>query len=274
MRRSISIGALAVLEGLRDDEAAVLVLMKLGLSCHNAFYFDAAREAYDRAFSLGRGPSQIRERASQPPSTKPLRFELPDILTLDSARAFDVTAFIILQQLLRGLVRLDLELNVQPDVAKRWEVLEGGRRYVFHLRHDVKWSDGRSVKASDFESSRKRMLNPKNQSPIARYLYDIENARAFSEGEMSDPKAVGIVVEDDHTLTVRLEEACSYFMYLLAVPNTFPLPEGYVCDNSGSWGTPGSIIGNGPYIYWKAGSLAAGSSFGATQNTMEMFWVM
>ena len=36
-----------------------------------------------------------------------------------------------------GLVSLDLDLNVIPDIAESWEILDGGTTYVFHLRDDV-----------------------------------------------------------------------------------------------------------------------------------------
>ena len=45
--------ALHVLNSLGDDEATVKVLMKLGLTCHSAFQFEEAREAYDQAFLPG-----------------------------------------------------------------------------------------------------------------------------------------------------------------------------------------------------------------------------
>jgi ABC-type oligopeptide transport system substrate-binding subunit/class 3 adenylate cyclase len=240
--------ALPVLEELGEDETAVKVLMKLGLTCHSAFQFEAAREAYDRAFSLGKALGQIKDRPSQAYSPHPLRFDLPGISSLDPSVAYDVTSYIIIEELFRGLLSLDLELNVHPDVAQSWEVLDGGKRYVFHLRQDVRWSDGEMVKASDFEFAWKRILNPENRSALAMYMYDIENAQAYHGGEIHDPSAVGIIAENDHTLVVLLEESCSYFMYLLTVPVTYPVPEHIVRLNPEGWVAAEQIIGNGPYL--------------------------
>ena len=63
-----------------------------------------------------------------------------------------------------------------------WEVLEGGRRYVFHLREDVFWSDGVPVTAGDFEFAWKRVLDPSSGSPNAGLLYDVKGGRAIVEG--------------------------------------------------------------------------------------------
>ena len=42
---------------------------------------------------------------------------------------------------------LSPDLQVTPDVAASWQVLDNGRRYIFYLRDDVFWSDGRPVTA-------------------------------------------------------------------------------------------------------------------------------
>lgn len=40
------------------------------------------------------------------------------------------------------LVTIDAELNIVPDLAASWEILEHGKVYVFHLRQGVKFHDG------------------------------------------------------------------------------------------------------------------------------------
>ncbi|MEU8569351.1 ABC transporter substrate-binding protein [Streptomyces pathocidini] len=38
-----------------------------------------------------------------------------------------------------------------PNVCEKYEVLDGGKEFVFHLRKGMKWSDGEPVTAEDFE---------------------------------------------------------------------------------------------------------------------------
>ncbi len=49
------------------------------------------------------------------------------------------------------LVRWDRSgRKVVPGLAKRWDVLDGGRTYRFHLRQGIRWSDGHPFTSDDF----------------------------------------------------------------------------------------------------------------------------
>ena len=77
------------------------------------------------------------------------------------------------------------------------------RRSSFSLRDDVQWTDGKKVRAQDFEYSWKRLLNPKTASQYAYILFDIANAQEYAEGKLKDPAAVGVKAENDQTLVSR-----------------------------------------------------------------------
>lgn len=78
-----------------------------------------------------------------------------------------------IQQLFNGLVRLDKDLNVMPDLAKKWEISEDGLIYTFYLRTDVHFHDspafpgskGRKVVAQDFVNSFFRLIDEETASP-------------------------------------------------------------------------------------------------------------
>ena len=48
-----------------------------------------------------------------------------------------------------GLLGLDSALTPRPGLAERWEILDGGARYRFHLRRDVRWHDGAAFTSAD-----------------------------------------------------------------------------------------------------------------------------
>jgi peptide/nickel transport system substrate-binding protein len=49
-----------------------------------------------------------------------------------------------------GLVRWSVDgSKVIPNIAESWEILNGGKDYVFHLRKGMKWSDGQPFTADD-----------------------------------------------------------------------------------------------------------------------------
>ncbi len=51
--------------------------------------------------------------------------------TLDPALIVDVTGGVIAAKLFNGLVRLDENLNVIPDLAEKWSVNDKGTAYLF-----------------------------------------------------------------------------------------------------------------------------------------------
>jgi len=125
--------------------------------------------------------------------------------TLDSTLADEVVSSSKIIQLFSGLVELRPDAGVVPDAALSWEVLEGGKKYIFHLRDDVFWSDGQPVTALDIEYAWKRVLQDHTTFSIPRLLYDVKGSKAFHQGQVSDPDSVGVKALDEVTLSVELE---------------------------------------------------------------------
>ena len=90
--------------------------------------------------------------------------------TLDPQKVEENTAAQIVLDLFEGLVWMDGEGQVQPAQAERWEILDGGKRYIFHLRSGLQWSDGQPLTAEDFVLGWQRAVDPKTASPFAGYL--------------------------------------------------------------------------------------------------------
>jgi oligopeptide transport system substrate-binding protein len=173
--------------------------------------------------------------------------------SLDWSLATDHVSFNVIANLMVGLTEFDKALKPAPVIAKSWEVLDGGNRIVFHLRDDVQWSDGKKVRAQDFEYSWKRLLNPKTASEYAYILFDIVNAQEYHEGKIAEPQSVGVKAEDDTTLTVRLRYPASYFLAITTFEVTFPQRQDVVEKFQARWTDPENIITNGPFLLtsWK-----------------------
>jgi ABC-type oligopeptide transport system substrate-binding subunit/DNA-binding SARP family transcriptional activator len=249
--------ALGFLKEAGDLERTSRTLMKLGLTYHNAFDFKAARHAYQEGFVFWQrvGGTQ-RESAALPPlAPHALRVTAPEPVTLDPCLVMDFPSLISIYQLFSGLLELSPEMGVVPDVAHSWEVLDGGRKYVFHLRDDVRWSDGVPVTAGDFEYAWKRVLDPASGSSYANVLYDIQGARAYHQGEVADPDQVGVRALDEITLAVELEGPTSYFLYLLTGFDTLPMPRHVMEIHGAAWMELDNIVTNGPFklAAWERG---------------------
>jgi ABC-type oligopeptide transport system substrate-binding subunit len=83
--------------------------------------------------------------------------------------------------------------------------------------------------------------------PYANLLYDVKGARAFHQGEVSDPDRVEVCALDEVTLAVELEEPTGYFLQLLAHSATYPVPRHVVEAHGEAWTEPGNIVTNGPF---------------------------
>ncbi len=242
--------AILILKDQEDHERAARTFMKLGLTYHTIFAFDAAQKAYDQGFVQWQqaGETEAYEGISKASAQHPFRASIgvtPRIL--DPALDSNAFHFWFINQLFSGLLQLTAEDELLPDVAQSWEVLDGGRTYVFHLRDDVSWSDGNPVTAADFEYSWKRVLHPDNDQSLGEVLFDIKGARAFRQRQMEDPDQLGIQAVDAHTLIVQLEEPSSYFLQIMATAVTKPVPKHMVEKQGLAWSEPEKIITNGPF---------------------------
>jgi ABC-type oligopeptide transport system substrate-binding subunit/DNA-binding SARP family transcriptional activator len=238
--------ALALLKEQSDHEGAARTLMKLGLTYHIDFDFQQARRAYEEGFALWQRAGTIRE-GPPPPAPHALRMAwFPPPTTLDPAMSQDIFSAAVIDQLFSGLVAHSSEMDVVPEVAGSWEVLEGGRKYIFHLRDDVVWSDGPPVTAKDFEYAWKRVLAPATGSPNASLLYDVKGAKSFHRGQdgMGD---VGVRALDEVTLVVELEGPTSFLLHLLAHSATYPVPRHVVEARGRAWTGVQNIVTNGPF---------------------------
>ena len=247
--------ALAFLREGEDYERAARTLMKLGLTYHTAFDFERARQAYEEGFALWQRAGEIEPAVPPPPAPHALRMNWYDPQTLDPTMARDTASAGVTYELFSGLVEFTPETGIVPEVARSWEVLEGGCKYIFHLRDDVRWTDGTPVTAGDFEYAWKRVLNPATGALWLQLLYDIKGARAFHEGEVDDPDHVGVRALDEVTLVVELEKPTSYFLLLLAWWVPRPIPRHVVEEHGEAWTEVENIVTYGPFKLesWRRG---------------------
>ena len=230
-----------------DEEGAARTLMRLGLTHHMALAFEPARRAYNEGFRIWQRCATRSPQEVLPPAPHALRVDWPHVLTLDPVHARDANSGGVIDQLFSGLVEWSPSMNLVPDMAQGWEITDGGRRYLIHLRQDVRWSDGRPVTAHDFEYAWKRVLAPGSHSPHASLLYVIESARAYHQQEGKDASHVRVCARDAATLEVILSSPCSYFLHLLAHPITRPVPRHVVEAWGDAWATPPHLVTNGPF---------------------------
>jgi oligopeptide transport system substrate-binding protein len=154
-----------------------------------------------------------------------------------------------LQSLFRGLMKFgESGASIVPAMAESYELSEDGLVYTFHLRPDLKWSDGSPLTAHDFEYSWKRVLNPELSSETAFTLYNlIQGGRECFLEESIAIDDLPIHAVDDLTLTVELYAPTPYFPSLTATTAYMPVKKDVVeADENWEWNDQ-IYVSNGPF---------------------------
>lgn len=170
-------------------------------------------------------------------STNPRSFDPATTISSGDKRVFS------------GLVSFDPSLNLTPDLAERWDVSSDGTIYMFHLRQNAKFHDGRPVTAQDILYSWERAANPTLASDtVLTYLGDIVGVREMTEGTADHIS--GLKVIDDHTLQVIIDAPKPYFLLKLTFATAAIVDKANVESGEEWYRTPN---GTGPYklIEWK-----------------------
>ncbi|MEE9198586.1 MAG: peptide ABC transporter substrate-binding protein [Dehalococcoidia bacterium] len=173
--------------------------------------------------------------------------------TLDPALAGDTTSSGLIVEMFNGLVTIDTDLNIVPDIAERYEITGGDLIYTFHLRRDVRFHDGKPVTAQDFKYSLERALDPAT-GPIeaGAYLDDIVGAQAKLDGLTDD--VVGIEVLGDYVLRITIDEPKPYFLAKLTHPAAFVVDRENV-ESGPDWTSHPNGTGAFKLAKWEEGEI-------------------
>jgi oligopeptide transport system substrate-binding protein len=175
-----------------------------------------------------------------------LRLVGSDPITLDPALASDADSAAYIVEIFGGLVTLDKQLQIQPDIAQSWDISPDGTVYTFHLRQDVSFhGTSRVVTADDFKYSMERAANPATESTVAEaYLGDIVGVEDVVHGRATDLR--GIKVLDDFTLQITIDQPKPYFLAKLTYPTAFVVDRTQVEADPRNWSQ--KPRGTGPYL--------------------------
>ncbi|MGQ9629434.1 MAG: ABC transporter substrate-binding protein [bacterium] len=94
--------------------------------------------------------------------------------------------------------------EIRPNVAKRWEISEGGKVFTFYLREGTKWSDGHPFTADDVMFWYKDIILNKELTPVVSRWFKVE-------GEVMKVEKV-----DDYTVRFRFVAPYGFFLNYLA----------------------------------------------------------
>lgn len=229
-------GALRVLAGLLASVAVVA-------GCTDQAVGPDARASGDPLVASSVSPSPSDTPAFLPDDDV-LRVAIKEPATLDPMRIQDPGSVLIARQLYEGLTRWDpVEEEVMPAAAETWDVENGGRRFVFHLRQGMTFHDGSPVTSTDFAFALDRIAQKRNASDLAYTLDMIEGFDLVNVAGDATHLS-GVRTPDDLTLEISLQAPYQDFPAILTNPGLVPLPKAAVEDLDSFLAFP---IGNGPF---------------------------
>ena len=122
-----------------------------------------------------------------------------DIAHFDVFHAIGYEAYWALENIHSGLVRVDPQGQILPDMATSWDITDDGRTYVFHLHPGIRFHDGTPANAAAIKWNFEYILDPAH-SADTRVFY----------------RSIAVVeVLDDTTLQIRLQEPAAGFLMVL-----------------------------------------------------------
>jgi peptide/nickel transport system substrate-binding protein len=101
-----------------------------------------------------------------------------DANTFIPALASDTASTAVTALVYRGLVKLDRDLKIVPELAESFSVSEDQLTVSFKLKPNLTWEDGQPLTAQDCLFTWKLMSDPKTPTPYGEPFTQIENATA------------------------------------------------------------------------------------------------
>ena len=141
-----------------------------------------------------------------------------ELRTRDPAISTEQSTNQVLQNLHLGLLTMGNDLNALAGIAKSWHVKEDNITWVFNLRRNVKFHNGRAVTATDVKFSFERLLSPQLNSPAAWFLFPLEGAEEYNTRKSR--RFTGIKVINSYQIELKLKTPYPGFILNLTQPST------------------------------------------------------
>ncbi|ABE36071.1 bacterial extracellular solute-binding s, 5 Middle family protein [Paraburkholderia xenovorans LB400] len=138
-----------------------------------------------------------------------------------------------------GLLEYDFNFAPKPSLATSWEISDDSRKYVFHLRHGVKWHDGKPFTSADVAYSIQtlRQVHPRAKTTFANVTH--------------------IATPDPYTVIITLSRSAPWLIKAFSSSET-PIVPKHVYDGTDVLANPANNapIGTGPFrfVRWVRGS--------------------
>lgn len=122
-----------------------------------------------------------------------------------------IIGYVAFHQIYEGLVKIGPNWQIEPDLATSWTVSPDGLTYIFHLRPNVKFSNGAAMDAAAVKFSLDRAIAPKSLNP-QKALY-----KHIASVSIIDPLTVALHLDQPYSGLLR---ALGYSAAVIVSPGT------------------------------------------------------
>ena len=151
-----------------------------------------------------------------------------DVKNLDPRFATDAYSQRVIELIYSGLVRLNENAEIAPDLAEKWDMTDD-KTYVFYLRKGILFHDGNPITLTDIKYTFDTLRDEKVKSP---------HRAAFS-------KISEIKTEEPNKLIISLNDVHAGFLMDLVVARIVPAH----LDNLETKNLNENPVGSGPYKF-------------------------
>ncbi len=163
------------------------------------------------------GGTLIYALSTDPPSLDPQK------------SAGGTAAMVVKNQIYNGLVRYWKGYKIDNDLAKSYEVSNGGKTYTFQLHDNVYWHNGTKLTIEDVKFSFERILDPESGAANHKALMDLIDH---------------IEIVDSDTIRFILKNPSPAFINILATTTAKIISKSFV-DGGGDLNK--DLMGTGPF---------------------------
>ena len=175
-----------------------------------------------------------------------------EIYNFDPAYAYyNAGTLNVVSLLFETLFKLDSKGVLQNALVDSYEYFENPAKNEYKMVMTLKdtcWSNKDPITTDNVMYTWKRLLNPKNSFEAASLLFDIKNARAVKEGDVTIDD-LGVEANSSKILTITFEGPIDVDAFLLNLTSvaTAPLPESHI-EKDADWAKKGAtMICSGPF---------------------------
>ena len=139
-------------------------------------------------------------------------------VSLDPTMVEDGVSLRVINNVMDGLVGYDGAGHFEKRLAESYEISQDGKKYIFKIRPDALWSDGKPVVAQDFVTAIHRALDPQTGSKLSGFMLVVQS-----------------VSDQGGKLVIEIKQRTTWFLHALTLPLAMPLRADILAKNQGRW---------------------------------------